>query len=95
MVSAVMTISSAVHRAEAASDFSREMYSTVSRGERPAGYVSSVRGTRTSKSVMPMRRSSSCRRGEPEASTIFAMMPLTFPWSRSRPGQGRPDAPPG
>ena len=26
-----------------------------------------------SKSVMPMRWSSSCRRGEPEASTIFAM----------------------
>ena len=37
MVSAVMTISSAVQRAAAASDFSREMYSTVSRGERPAG----------------------------------------------------------
>ena len=50
--------------------FSREMQATVSSGVSPSGTDSSTSGTRTMKSVTPMRSSSSRRRGEPEAKTI-------------------------
>ena len=64
MVSAVMTISSSVQSFAAASAFSREMCSTTCWGVSPSGKDSSTSGTRMSNSVMPMRPSSSCRRGD-------------------------------
>ena len=91
MVSAVRKTSPGPQSSWAPAAFSREMRSTVSRGERPWGTVSFPCGTRTSKPETPICRSSSCRRGDWEQRTSFAMpAPPQMPVEPKPPRSGPP-----
>ena len=80
MVSAVMRMSSGAAISAAAKAFSREMYFTISAGERSSGNHSS-HGALTTVWGRPIRSSSSRRRGDFEAKISFGMekSPYTAP----------------